>query len=62
MVLIIGSHANRKSETFKSIGEALENEKKIGGNVMQIFLGSNIKTTLSEKIRLDKQKTRKNLK
>ena len=53
MVLIIGSHANRKSETFKSIGEALENEKKIGGNVMQIFLGSNIKTTLSEKIRLD---------
>jgi len=54
MVLIIGSHANRKSETFKSIGDALNGEKKIGGNVMQIFLGSNVKTTLSEKMVLEK--------
>ena len=52
MVLTIGSHMNRKSETYSSIVDALKGEKSIGGNIMQIFLGSSIKSTLTDKFKL----------
>ena len=52
MVLVIGSHMNRKSKNYDSITDAIKGESKIGGNIIQIFLGSSVKTTLTEKFRL----------
>lgn len=52
MVLIIGSHINRKSDEYTSIINSIKDEKKLGGNVMQIFLGNSIKTTLTNKFRI----------
>jgi apurinic endonuclease APN1 len=52
MVLIIGSHINRKSDDYTSIINSIKDEKKLGGNVMQIFLGNSIKTTLTNKFRI----------
>ena len=53
MVLIIGSHINRKSDDYTSIINSLKEEKKLGGNIIQIFLGNNIKTTLSNKFKIN---------
>ena len=38
MVLTIGSHMNRKSETYSSIVDALKGEKSIGGNIIEVHL------------------------
>ena len=50
--MIIGSHMNRKSKNYDSITDAIKGESKIGGSIIQIFLGSSVKTTLTEKFRL----------
>jgi len=52
MVLVIGSHMNRKEKNYDNIVDIIKGEHKIGGNIIQIFLGSSVKTTLSEKIKL----------
>ena len=38
---------------YKTILEALKETKKLGGNILQIYLGNNVLTTLREKYRLD---------
>ena len=54
MVLIIGTHINRKRDDYISIINSIKEEKKLGGNIIQIFLGNNIKTTLTNKFKINK--------
>ena len=51
--LYLGIHLN--DTHFDSIINALKLTKKIGGNVLQIYMGSKYLTTLREKIRLSKE-------
>ena len=59
MVNIFGVHAPT-SEIHSSL-KALQYANKLGANAVQIFVGSNIKTTLTDKEKLDKN-TIKNIK